>query len=396
MTPAARLDAAITILDRILSGTPAEQALTAWARASRFAGSKDRAAIRDHVFDVLRCKRSCAHLGGAETGRGLILGLLRLNGHDPASLFTGEGHAPAPLSPRETRHSPGPMPELVALDCPDWLAGPLRKSLGTEFAPVLESLRNRAPVFLRVNTARITRPEAMAALSAAGITTAPHDLAPTALEITANPRALRQSAPYRDGLVELQDAASQAVIAALPALQDARVLDFCAGGGGKALALAALGANVTAHDIEPARMSDLPIRAARAQATIRLTDAPEGPFDIVLTDVPCSGSGAWRRSPAGKWALHPEGLESLHRTQSAILDQVAPMVRPGGWLCYATCSLLASENGDQITAFLDRHGGFHCAAQHRFTPLQGGDGFFLACLKLDTSRRTATHGCMMP
>ncbi len=380
MTPAARLDAAITILDRILAGIPAEQALTSWARASRFAGSKDRAAIRDHVFDVLRCKRSCAHLGGSETGRGLIHGLLRQSGQDPATLFTGEGHAPAPLSEEEVHHSPDPMPELVALDCPDWLAPALRASLGEAFAPIMQALRHRALVFLRVNTGRMTRAEAIKTLKEDGITTTPHPLAPTALEITANPRALRQSRLYRDGLVELQDAASQAVIAALPQLKGARVLDYCAGGGGKALAMAALGADVTAHDAHPQRMADLPARAARAQAWITLSDSPSGPFDLVLTDVPCSGSGAWRRSPAGKWSLTPARLSELHRLQAAILDQVAPRVRPGGSLAYATCSLLRSENAGQIAAFLSRAPEFERAAEHRFTPLDGGDGFFLAIL----------------
>ncbi len=383
MTPAARLDAAITILDRILSGTPAEQTLTSWARASRFAGAKDRAAIRDHVFDVLRCKRSCAHLGGAETGRGLILGLLRSTGQDPNTLFTGQGHAPAPLTGAEARHDPAPMPELVALDSPDWLAPALRASLGSEFASVLQALRQRAPVFLRVNTARVTRTDAIAALHEAGIGTKPHALATTALEITANPRALRQSAPYRDGLVELQDAASQAVIAALPPLEGARVLDFCAGGGGKALALAARGATVTAHDAHPQRMADLPARAARAQTRITLSEAPEGLFDLVLTDVPCSGSGAWRRSPAGKWTLTPEQLSQLHQVQAGILDRVAPLVRPGGWLAYATCSLLDSENGAQIAAFLTRRKDFRPTQTHRFTPLEDGDGFYLALLRRD-------------
>lgn len=381
MTPSARLSAAITILDRIIAGTPAEQALTTWARNSRFAGAKDRAAIRDHVFDVLRCKRSCAHLGGSKSGRGLILGLLRQTGQDPTAVFTGDGHAPSPLTTSEATHTPGPMPDPIALDCPDWLAPALRASLGPDFAPVMQALRQRAPVFLRVNTAQTTREAAAEALLAEGIETQPHPLAPTALEITSNPRALRQSSPYLSGLVELQDAASQAIIAALPPLDGARVLDYCAGGGGKALALAARGASVTAHDANPQRMADLPARTARAQARITLTEAPHGPFDLVLTDVPCSGSGAWRRSPAGKWTLTPDQLASLHRVQAEILDRAAPLIRPGGWLAYATCSLLDSENTDQIAAFLSRHADFAEITHHRLTPLDGGDGFFLSLLQ---------------
>ncbi len=381
MTPAARLQAAAEILDRILGGAAAEQALTSWARASRFAGSKDRAAIRDHVFDALRCKRSFAHLGGQMTGRGLILGLLRAEGQEPAAFFTGEGHAPAPLSASEASHAPPPMPELVALDCPDWIAPELKDSLGPDFQAVLQALRHRAPVFLRVNTARITRDAAALALLDAGIATRAHPLADTALEVTANPRALQRSAPYLDGLVELQDASSQAVVAALPDLEGAQILDFCAGGGGKALAMAARGADVTAHDAQPRRMKDLPERAARARAQIALTDSPSGQFDLVLADAPCSGTGAWRRTPGAKWTLTPGQLARLRVTQGDILDQIAAHVRPGGWLAYATCSLLNSENIAQIGAFLARHPGFAQTRTLGLTPITGGDGFYIAILK---------------
>ncbi|MCC5992241.1 MAG: RsmB/NOP family class I SAM-dependent RNA methyltransferase [Rhodobacteraceae bacterium] len=384
MTPAARLQAAIEILDLILSGRPAEQALTGWARTHRFAGSKDRAAIRDHVFDCLRCQRSFAHLGGAETGRALILGLLRAKDQNAAEIFSGQGHAPAPLARPEAAHAPGPMPENVALDCPDWLAPDLRHSLGVDFAPVMQRLRQRAPVFLRVNPARASLQQAREVLARDQIDTKPHALAPTALEITGNARKLRQSAAFAEGLVELQDAASQAVIHALPDPAGLRVLDYCAGGGGKALALAALGAHVTAHDANPARMQDLPARAARAGARITLADAPRGTFDMVVTDVPCSGSGSWRRAPAGKWRLTPAGLEALCSSQTQILHDAAGRVRAGGWLCYMTCSMLRAENAAQIDTFLAAHPEFRLILQRQFTPLDGGDGFYLAVMqKLD-------------
>ncbi|PZX47337.1 16S rRNA (cytosine967-C5)-methyltransferase [Roseinatronobacter thiooxidans] len=380
MTPAARLQAAAEILDQTLNGMPAEQALTRWARNSRYAGSKDRAAVRDIVFDALRCKRSFAHLGGAETGRGLILGALRAQGQDPAAQFTGTGHAPAPLTPAEAAYTPPPMPQTVALDCPEWLAPQLDASLAAQFAPALQALRQRAPVFLRVNTARISRDQAIALLAQDGIEATLHPLAPTALEVKTNPRAIQQSKAYLDGLVELQDAASQAVIAALPPVQGKTVLDYCAGGGGKALALAALGALVTAHDANPARMQDIPPRAKRAQASITLSNRPEGQFDLVLTDVPCSGSGSWRRSPAGKWALTPEGLEKLHLIQAHILDKAKTHMRHDGYLAYVTCSMLASENHDQITAFLGRNPDLELVKDRQFTPQDGGDGFYLALI----------------
>ncbi len=381
MTPAARLQMAAELLDQICAGAAAEKVLTRWARASRFAGSKDRAAIRDHVFDALRCKRSFAHLGGSDTGRGLMLGWLREAGLDPDTYFTGARHAPAPLSDAERDNAPPEMPRLVALDCPDWLAPELERSLGAEFGPVLAELRARAPVFVRVNTARITRREAGRVLREGGIESLPHPLADTALELTANARALQNSAPYQDGLVELQDASSQAVVAALPDLDGAEVLDYCAGGGGKALAMAARGAQVSAHDAAPRRMADLPARAARAGAAITLCDDPQGTFDLVLTDVPCSGTGAWRRTPDAKWRLTQNDLDQLLHTQSQILDRAAQHVRPGGWLAYATCSLLQCENADQVAAFQSRHRGFSWHSARNFTPLEGGDGFHLSLLQ---------------
>lgn len=379
MTPAARAAAAIGVLDRWLSGMPAEQALTNWARASRFAGSGDRQAVRDLVFDAVRCRRSFAHLGGAESGRGLILGGLRMAGQAPDALFTGEGHAPPCLTPAE-QAVPAAPEGLVALDCPDWLAPALRDSLSDDFAPVMQALRHRAPVFLRVNIARASREVVIARLAGDGIAAQAHPLAAHALEVTGGARALIRSAAWAEGLVEVQDVASQAVIEALPLARGMRVLDLCAGGGGKALAMAAAGARVTAHDAFPARMRDLPVRAARAGAGIKLTDRPEegAPFDLVLTDVPCSGSGAWRRAPEGKWRLTAAALAALGETQAAILDRAAGLVRPGGWLGYATCSLIRAENGLQARAFMARHAGFSMVKERHLTPLDGGDGFYLA------------------
>jgi 16S rRNA (cytosine967-C5)-methyltransferase len=379
MTPAARLQAAIEILDTILAGKPAEQVLTNWARANRFAGSKDRAAIRDHVFDCLRCKLSFAHLGGRADGRGLVLGLLRDAGTDPAILFTGQGYAPAPLDDADAAN-PAEMPRAVALDCPGWVLPLLDSALGARADAVLGAMRQRAPIYLRVNIARTSVPEAAQSLVQDEIETQPVALAKTALLVTENARRVRQSEAFQTGLVELQDAASQAVIAALPELTGRRVLDYCAGGGGKALALAARGADVTAHDADPARMRDLPDRAARAQANIALQNKPNGLFDLVLTDVPCSGSGAWRRAPEGKWALTPARLVQLQELQAQILAEAWEQVRPGGHLAYATCSMFGVENDLQVAAFVDQTACATLLWQRHFTPLEGGDGFFVALI----------------
>lgn len=378
MTPAARLSAAIGILDRVLAGEPAENALTNWGRASRFAGSGDRAAVRDIVFDALRRRTSAAVRGGGLSGRGLVLGLAREAGQE--ALFSGAAHAPSPAGPDEAGRTPSVR---EALDLPEWLIPELEESLGPSFDAVAAALRSRAPVFLRVNRAKTDTAGALDALTADGIAAVRHPLASTALEVVENARKVQSSRAYLTGLVELQDAASQAVVEALPLSDGMRVLDHCAGGGGKSLAMAGQARlALFAHDASARRMADLPERAKRAGVRITVTDRPEthAPFDLVLVDAPCSGSGSWRRDPEGKWRLSPSGLQSILQTQSEILDRVGPMVRPGGWLAYATCSLLASENRGQVDKYVARTPGWHLEKELRLTPVQGGDGFYLAIL----------------
>lgn len=380
MTPAARWAAAADILDQIGAGEPAEKALTTWARKSRFAGSKDRAAIRDHVFDILRCWRSTAALGGGQTGRARVLGRLRQIGEDPNGVFLGEGYALAALSDdeREAGHTPS---GAEARDLPDWIYDILINDLPGDADATAEALRHRASVFLRVNLLKTDLSGAQTVLRDAGIVTQPHPLSKTALEVVDGARQVAQSEAFRTGLVELQDAASQAVVDALPLSEGMRCLDYCAGGGGKTLALAArLRGPVEAHDADPRRMTDLPTRAERAGADVTLVTAPKGAYDLILCDVPCSGSGSWRRAPEGKWRLTEERLEALRETQAQILDDVAGMVAPNGTLAYATCSVLKCENEDQITGFLARHPGWECKKQIRFGLDEGGDGFFVATL----------------
>jgi len=391
MTPGARAAAAIGLLDRVLAGEAAERALTRWARASRFAGSGDRAAVRDFVFDALRCRRS--HLAasgqGAETGRALILGGVVAAGGDPDAVFSGAGHAPPPLDAAEraalaAAPAPADWPAAVRLDIPDWLEPELRASLGDAAEAVLATMRARAPVFVRVNSARIDRDGAIAALAADGTEAVPEPLAETALRLGRGATKLRAAAAYRDGLVELQDAASQAVVADLPLAGCRRVLDYCAGGGGKTLAMAARhpDAAYVAHDADPRRMADLPDRARRAGIAVALRDtaglAGEAAFDLVLCDVPCSGSGSWRRAPEAKWRLTPDRLADLHEIQAAILAEAAGHVAPGGRLAYITCSLLDAENEAQAARFLAARPGWRITRERRLTPADGGDGFYLA------------------
>ncbi len=380
MTPGARAQAAIEVLDRILGGEASEKALTHWGRTSRYAGSGDRAAVRDLVFDALRCRRSFAALGGGDTGRGLILGGMRAKDLPVEDIFHGGTHAPVPTVAAED----GRLPQgWEVLDIPDWLGPVVTASLGESTAAVLTTLQTRAPVFLRVNLARRNRATAIAALAAQGVVAEPHPLASSALVVTSGARRIQTSAAYLDGVVELQDAASQAVVEALPLVPSMRVLDHCAGGGGKTLAIAArLPVDIYAHDAVPRRMADLTVRAARAGVKVRLTEIPEdhAPYDLVLTDVPCSGSGSWRRDPDGKWRLSPARLDELISLQAQILTRAAAMVAPKGRLAYVTCSLLAVENDDQVAAFCSDNPGWTVEKRMQFTPLDGGDGFFLAIL----------------
>jgi 16S rRNA (cytosine967-C5)-methyltransferase len=383
MTPGARVAAAIEILNTMFDGLPAEQALTRWGRGNRFAGSKDRAAIRDHVFDVLRQRRTAAHLGGGQTGRALMIGLLRAQNADLDSLFNGVGHAPQPLT--EAEHEPSAEADEATLwNLPDWIIPQFKASLEDRAKTVALALQARAPITLRVNTAKTTPSDAAAALAAQGVETRANPLAETALTVTAGERKIRNSDSYLDGAVELQDASSQAVVAAMP--NGGRVLDYCAGGGGKSLALAVDPATeVTAHDIAPRRMQDLPARAARAGRSIRQIETDdlknETPFDVVLCDAPCSGSGAWRRSPEGKWTLSATRLQELTAIQDCVLDDATALTAPNGCLVYATCSVLTCENEDRINAFLQRHPDWSVGFQRRFDVNDDGDGFFTAHLR---------------
>ncbi|NUH64206.1 RsmB/NOP family class I SAM-dependent RNA methyltransferase [Sulfitobacter sp. S0837] len=386
MTPGARVSAAIEVLDAIADGLATEQALTRWARQSRFAGSKDRAAIRDHVFDVLRQRRTAAHFGQGETGRALMIGLLHAQGADLASLFTAEGHAPAPLTAQEQDFPPAPEDRAVRLNLQDWLLPHFDAALGKGADATAMALQTRAPICLRVNTAKIDVPQAQAMLAESGVQTQYNRLASTALTVTDGARRVRNSSAFKEGYVELQDAASQAVVAALPG--GGQVLDFCAGGGGKALALAVdPDRRITAHDIDPRRMRDLPPRAARAGVEIAIADTAtakaQAPYDLVLCDAPCSGSGAWRRAAEGKWTLTPARLDELTQIQDQILDDAALLVGPKGVLAYATCSLLRSENEDRVDAFLARHPGWRVTQMRRFDVTDEGDGFFAAQLMRD-------------
>ncbi|MFT3972539.1 MAG: RsmB/NOP family class I SAM-dependent RNA methyltransferase [Amaricoccus sp.] len=406
MTPGARLSAAIDLLDAILAGEPAERELTRWARASRFAGSKDRAAVRDLVFDGLRRRRSLGWLGGGDTGRAIVLAGQLAAGRsadgapDAAldALFTGDGFDPAPVTAAERdslARSLDAAPEGIRLDYPDALRDELVASLGDGFEPILRAMQERAPVDLRVNTLKTTPAAATVVLARDGVQVVPQPLARAALRVLENPRLVAASRAYTQGMVELQDVSSQLVVDSSGVVPGMTVLDYCAGGGGKTLALAAAMAGdgrLMAWDANPRRMADLPERARRAGAAIRvLSDADCAALrptcDLVLVDAPCSGTGAWRRKPDAKWRLGPTQLDAFPPLQDQILDAAAHKVRPGGALVYATCSLLQRENEARARAFLDRHPEWAAEGERRLSPLDGGDGFFFARFRAPKRRR---------
>ncbi|MDG3039985.1 RsmB/NOP family class I SAM-dependent RNA methyltransferase [Roseicyclus marinus] len=382
MTPGARLAAAMAILDAWIAGAAAEQALTNWARGARYAGSGDRAAVRDHVYDVLRARGTCAALGGGEDARALVIGLLRMQGLDPDSLFDGQGHAPAPLS--EAERAGGAPPEATA-DVPDWTLPMLEARVGGDLAQLMSRLRDRAPVYLRVNLRRCDRAAAIAGLARDEVGAEEITDCATALVVTSGARRIKSAAAYRDGLVELQDLSVQRALAAVD-WPGGRILDYCAGGGGKALAIADRTAGqVFAHDANPGRMADLGPRAERAGVAIQQVAgaalARMGRFEAVLCDVPCSGSGTWRRDPEAKWRLTPARLDALLGVQAAILTEAAPLVTPGGMLVYMTCSLFPCENEAQVERFLAAHPGWSLDRAGCDTPLTASDGFFHTVLR---------------
>jgi 16S rRNA (cytosine967-C5)-methyltransferase len=388
MTPAARYTAGIEILDMILAGGAAEKVLTNWARRNRFAGSGDRAAIRDLVFDVLRKQRSCTAAGGSDTGRGLVLGHLRLSGDDPDEVFTAQGYAPPKPTDEERgfKFNPENWPRSVQLDYPDWLEPDLQASLGDDLAPIMLLLRDRAGVFLRVNPAKSDMEGSVRALAADNIIAKPHPLASNALEVLENPRRIASSQAFQKGMVELQDAASQAIVAAMPVPESGKILDYCAGGGGKTLAMAAQSqASFFAHDANPARLIDLPKRAKRAGVRVTCLETKaisrHAPYDLVFCDVPCSGSGAWRRSPAAKWEFSHKKLDELLALQQNILQQASGFVASGGVLVYATCSILKRENDMQVAAFLAANTDYILEHSRQLTPLDGADGLYGAALR---------------
>lgn len=382
MRPGARMKAAVEVLDEIFARhRPAAQALADWGKSHRFAGSGDRAAIGNLVYDVLRRRLSLAARMGDESTRALVLAAapdsLRLSADEIAAAADGSEHALAPLSEAERAGLAGDVPadasRHVQADIPEWLAPSFERLFGERAVEEGRALARRAPVDLRVNSLKADRERVLKALSRYGAEPTP--MSPVGVRIpppTGSGRTPNVEAEpgHGKGWYEVQDEASQlASLLAGPAPR-LQVIDLCAGAGGKTLALAAAMQNtgqVYAYDAN--RMQLRPIFERLKRAGVRNVQAlPAGNeaavtelgprFDIVFVDAPCTGSGVWRRRPDSKWRVKPQNLADRQKEQREVLELGAGLVKPGGRLVYATCSILPEENRDQVADFLDRHPDF--------------------------------------
>ena len=389
MTPAARVQAAIEILDAIVAsarddGPPADSIVSHYFKTRRYAGSKDRRAVRDLVFRAIRRTGE-----RPADGRSAVVGLAR-DDAELALLFDGSPHGAAPIAEGEA----GAAASLL----PAWIEKELSPLVSPDEWP---ALLERAPLDLRVNVARTSREAMLSAFEGAAET----PISPWGIRMPADSR-VEQHPAYLDGLVEVQDEGSQLIALACAPQAGLRIVDLCAGAGGKALALAAAApeAEILGCDTNRARLSKLAPRADRAGATIgtRLLDGGReaqqmsdwnDKADVVLVDAPCSGSGTWRRNPEGRWRLTPDRLKRVAALQGRLLDIAVPLVKPGGTLVYAVCSILRREGAAQAEAFLGRHSswalqdalgsfGREDGNGRLLTPHHDGtDGFFVARFK---------------
>ena len=426
MKPSARLQAAIDILSALeKTDQPADRLIRDYFRSRRYAGSKDRAAVAEQVFSVLRHRFSLAWAIEDETPRALVLACVVLGGGDPDTLFTGEAYAPAPLTEDEERRRKALRndPPLYAEGgFPQFLEPELTRAFGDKVLREMAALQTRAPVDLRVNTLRRERGEVLAALVAQGFAAEATRFAPHGIRIASGEASssLGRGAMFESGAFEFQDEAAQIAATLCRARPGMRILDLAAGAGGKTLALAAQMRNqgeIVACDIRQPALQALAARAARAGATnikTHLLDdgAPlEGKFDAVLLDAPCASTGTFRRHPDVLWATRPGDIAKLAETQRRLLAAAARRVRPGGRLVYCVCSLEPEEGEGQIEPFLAAHPDFRLdpalpgeggAPEASLTPVgtlrilpghrEGGtDGFFAARFVREEPRLAGTR-----
>lgn len=384
MREPARLQAVIDILDQVIAaardeGAAADTLVQRYFATRRYAGARDRAAIRDLVFETIRF---CGER--PPSGRSALLGLAEARRPDLLPLFDGSVHAPAPPDPAEPRAQPALYPA--------WLRPTLAERFGNRLEAEAEALIGRAPLDLRLNPLRAD-PMALGARLEAELGALAIEGLPLARRLP-SPRSLERHPAYVNGGLEIQDAGSQRVVRMAAARPGETVVDLCAGAGGKTLALAAdmqCNGRLIATDTDRTRLGAMAPRLARAGAAgfveARLLDPGreaealadlEASVDLVLVDAPCSGSGTWRRSPDLRWRLTPARLERLVRVQERLMALAAWLVKPGGRIVYAVCSVLPAEGKAALAAPAP---GLSLKAVTELSPGRDGcDGFFIARL----------------
>lgn len=417
MTPAARLAAAASILDSIAQGRqPAEVVMKAWGTANRYAGSKDRRAIADRVYKVIRARARLSWImGGREDGRALVIGSLHaldnLSLEEIEALHSGDGYGPRPLSKQERARitaADGELPGWVAAGLPKFVVEDFQKVFGDDWQnQAHELMAPRAPIDLRINSLKTTREDVEGELRAAELSPEYTPWSELGLRLAAEPPPNIQALEgFKTGAFEIQDEGSQIICALVDAKPGTTVVDYCAGGGGKTLGLAQSmqgQGRLVASDVVNKRLENIRPRLERAgvEAELVLIGQNGGGLedlndaaDLVLVDAPCSGSGTWRRHPEDAWRLTAEEVERLHGLQTRIMSQAAKLVKVGGRIAYVTCSMLSRENEDSAAAFEAAHPNFkpvpltedmHAVATlakgHtlRMSPASTGtDGFFFA------------------
>lgn len=423
MTPAARLSAAIELLDTIeTQRVPAAKALKEWGTAHRFAGSGDRAAIAGLVWDVLRRYASSAYVMDTDTARARLIGMLRLErGMDTATmaaLFDGSRFAPSPLTEGEKAaletRSLKDAPAAIAGDYPDWLDPYFAKVFGDDRAAEATAMASRAPLDLRVNTLKSNRDKAQRSLAHLGAKPTPWSPLGLRIELGADARnpGIQSEEDFIKGGIEVQDEGSQLAALFTGAKPGEQVIDLCAGAGGKTLALAAMmqgKGRLIATDSDKRQLAPIHERLSRAgvhNADVRSPKGDADPLadirgsaDLVVIDAPCTGTGTWRRNPDAKWRMRPGALEIRLKDQAEVLERAVPLVKPGGRIAYITCSVLADENGDQVKASIARHPEFSIVPPEQTAGVlwDKAEAFAEAALRseqgwLMTPRRTGTDG----
>ncbi len=425
MQASAQIQATIELLDEVAEfHYPADRTMATYFKSRRYIGAKDKAVISEYFYTVLRNKLSFEYLlqsvGLSSNSRRLSAVLLKSIDRSISDFYNGEKHSPVALSDSDLSAlnkinfaDLDQAPDFVQLNVPEWFSTRLKASLGDAFEAEMRASNEQATTDIRVNTLNSTRKQVTHFLSKANLNAQALTLSPWGLRFDRRV-ALFNTDAFKQGWFEIQDEGSQLLALVSKAKAGDKVVDFCAGAGGKTLAMAAMMKNkgtIYASDVHTKRLEQLGIRAKRAGVHNLRTHVLSSEndkwvkqhrkmADLVLIDAPCSGTGTWRRSPDSRWNMTSESLENLVKLQASILQSTQRLVKPGGYLLFATCSLLVEENEHQVDDFLKQNKDFEEDVEYfsefQFDPnmvqIEGGrmrtfpartgtDGFFVAALR---------------